>query len=306
MRPRIFPEQIQQLPPPINHVISFKNYKIDYSQFLGDGDFGKVYALIPRPENEKNVFSNWMPYIYDRIYPAKSNGENEYCIKISYFFIDSVMKDRPAIAGFWEKRIQNESAILRNQYGVSRINIYSTNSWYSQIKSRVNGYTLSHYIKTGELLDKKNYLMRKAFIDFLWAIASTPLKFNDLHPGNLMYDSKHHQWEIVDGSTKKELGYHTLKERVAVISNIKSSLFLGTSASEILLDILISKAIEMVSQNEFGNCTNYDEFIDRKCLLQAMNELKIPKEFHFLTTIKKADAKPECSEIKKPSLYKHH
>ncbi len=113
MRPRVFPEQIQQLPPPINQVISFENYKIDYSQFLGEGDFGKFYALIPRPENEKNLFSSWMPYIYDKIYPAKSNGKNEYCIKISHFSIDSM-----ASGGLWEKHLQNESAILRNQYGV--------------------------------------------------------------------------------------------------------------------------------------------------------------------------------------------
>lgn len=309
MKPKIFPEQT--LPPIINQAISFEDYKIDYSQFLGSGCFGRVYALIPRPKNEKNIFSRWMPYIYDRIYPAKSNGENAYCVKISYFFIESAIREinagndsflAPPVYAFWEKDIQNASTVLRNQYGVSSIHIYSTNSWYSQIKSRINGHTLYHYMETGELLDKKNYLMRKAFINFLWAIASTPLTYNDLHAKNIMYDLKHQQWEIVDGSTKKDPGYRTANARTSVISTIKFDLLLLTPASRegkitrALLNILIDKAIETVNGNEFSNC-NYDEFTDHKCLLQAMIEFRTPKEFHFFNPAKQTKVRVKDDRV---------
>jgi hypothetical protein len=297
VKPQIFPEQIQRLHPFIPQVLSIEDFKIDYSQFLGSGCFGKVYALIPRPDDEINSFSRWIPYIYDRIYPAKSNGENEHCIKISYSFIECIIREiytgnGSALNVFWEKSIQNESATLRYQYGVSQIHIYSTNSWYSQIKSRVNGHTLYHYMETGELLDKKNYLMRKTFIDFLWAITSTPLNHNDLHAENIMYDIKYQRWEIVDGSTEKDCGYRTASARMSAISKIKFDLLKLTPATtegkrtHALLNFLINKAIEIVSGDEFSNC-NYDEFTDRQCLLQAMREFITPKEFHFFNPAKK-------------------
>lgn len=290
MKPKIFPEQTQRLPQVVPQEFSFKDYKIDYSQFLGAGRYGRIYALIARPDNEKNIFSKCMPYVYDWIYPAKSNGESKYCVKcakVSYSFIESVIDD----SSFREKDIQNKSTILRNQYGISRINIYLTGSWYSQVKSRVNGHTLHYYMESGELLDKKNYLMRKAFIDFLWAIASTPLKYADVHAKNIMYDSEHQQWEIVDGSTQEDPGYRTSKERAAAISIIKEDFLRKKPASgenkssHALLNILVNKAIETVSCTEFSNCY-YDEFTDHNCLLKAIRESKTPNEFHFFNPAK--------------------
>ena len=294
MKPRIFPEQTQRLHQLVPQEVSFEDYKIDYSQLLGTGCYGRVYALTVRPANEKNVFSRWLPYIYDRIYPAKSNGERKYCVKISYFFIESVINNSslsPAANALWEKDIQNKSTSLRYQYGISRINVYSTYSWYSQVKSRVNGHTLHHYMESGELIDEKNYLMRKAFIDFLWAIASAPLLYDDLHAKNIMYDQEHQQWEIVDGSTQEDPGYRTAKKRASVISILKLD-FMGKTpaggknkSSHILLNILVNKAIETVSCNEFSNC-NYDKFTDHNCLLKALREAKTPNEFHFFNPAK--------------------
>ncbi len=293
MKPIIFPEQTQRLPQIVPQEVSFNDYKIDYSQFLGAGRYGRVYAIVARPDNEKNIISKWIPYVYDWIYPAKSNVESKYCVKISYFFIASVFNNSslsPAVNAFWEKD-SNKSIILRNQYGISLINVYSIDSWYSQIKSRINGHTLHHYMESGELLDKKNYLMRKAFIDFLWAIASAPLIYDDLHRENIMYDSEHQQWEIVDGSTQEDPGYRTAKERAAVISTIKLDFLSKMPArgenkiSHALLNILVNKAIEIVSGNEFSNC-NYDEFTDHNCLLKAKRESKTPNEFHFFNPAK--------------------
>lgn len=117
-----------------------------------------------------------------------------------------------------------------------------------------------------------------------------------------MYDLKHQQWEIVDGSTEKNPGYRTASARKSEISSIKFDLLKSTPASRegkstrSLLNVLINKAIEIVSGDEFSNC-NYDEFTDRKCLLQTMIEFRTPNEFPFFNPAKKTKARAEEFQV---------
>ncbi|MDI9818299.1 MULTISPECIES: hypothetical protein [unclassified Legionella] len=188
--------------------MSFKDYKIDYNHCLGSGVFGTVYAVFPRPENEKGFFSYWFPYAYDYIFRDSSSEEKstQYCVKISKTAIRMVYENPlhpfrfklPWHSLFEAKKEEHTNQVLQKN-GLSNICFFKTNSFYSQFKTRVIGKTLHDYIDSGELFNIDHFELRKKLVNFMRLINNPKFTFWEIHENNLMYDEQNQQWEIVDG-----------------------------------------------------------------------------------------------------------
>jgi hypothetical protein len=193
--------------------VSFKDLKIDFNQLLGQGMFGYVYNLIPRPHNEKGFLSQWFPIPYDYLFRSKNKTKSSECVKIlkpSPWTLISIalcsLIPPPiallfAVKSFFARREEASTNNLLRKYGLSKIAFKDVDySVYSQVKTKVEGYTFSQLCKNKAFVDPNNYEMRKSFVEFLWTLKNTPLNFNDLHQYNVMYDRVREEWEIVDGS----------------------------------------------------------------------------------------------------------
>ncbi|MBV8803170.1 MAG: hypothetical protein JO131_09490 [Gammaproteobacteria bacterium] len=190
--------------------ISFKNWKIDYSRCIGRGTFGIVYEIVPRPEYEKGIFSYWCPYLYDYIFPVNQEQNyvpSPYCVKIfkSSFrlFLRDMQKDTSsAIHSFDQPQLETKLNRVLNQYGLSKIKFFKSNSIYAHFKTKLTGKTFYYYLKNDFFILKEQFHLRESFVNFLNLIKSSPLSFGDMHPDNIMYDEKEKRWEIVDGNVE--------------------------------------------------------------------------------------------------------
>lgn len=218
MLPIIFKEQFNNPAYTITErpSLSLRDYKIDYNDFLGAGVYGNVYGLVKRPENEKTFFSEWFPWLSDLLFRANSSDKQntEWCIKISKsiprLIAQEIIKENdcflaPAIYSLYEKREQLQANNLLQQYRMTNIVYSETSNYYSQIKTRVKGKTLTYCGQHNYFQDPDQFLFRKAYVDFLWKINNVPLVFSDLHSDNLMYDEISHEIEIVDSSAKETI-----------------------------------------------------------------------------------------------------
>jgi hypothetical protein len=190
--------------------VTFRDLKIDFNQLLGKGVFGYVYNVIQRPENEKGFFSKWFPYAYDYFFRTRGKAESKDCVKIAKPFLailfnqitagDPLPLAKPVQSLFASNQDVSTNMLLR-QYGLSKIKFKHVDySVYSQIKTKVEGYTFAELCNKRAFVNPKNYQMRKAFVDFLWALKNAPLHLEDIHQFNVMYDTKRKEWEIVDGN----------------------------------------------------------------------------------------------------------
>jgi hypothetical protein len=200
---------------------SLKEYKINYNNRLGEGNFGVVYALLPRPDAEIGFLSAHFPYIYDYIFRASTNHpeiDQPYCIKIfkSSFriFIENIAHPQPFFLP-GESFSQPNKELQMNQIlkinGITKISIFNT-GYYSQIKSRIHGKTFSYYFENKYFLQENQYLLRKNFIEFLKSIDKPTLTFKDIHGDNLMYDEHTNSWELIDGEAKEKHKNNTISE----------------------------------------------------------------------------------------------
>ncbi len=219
MLPIIFEEQLKvSSTPESKHItLSLENYKIDYNDFLGEGDFGKVYGVVKRPENEKTFFARWFPYQYDSLFRVSSTDKQstKWCIKISKSFLTIAASEiakgndlflAPSIGSFFEKKEQFSSNQIRQKHRITNIVFPETSEYCAQFKTRIKGKTLQFHIDNTNFSDPKNYLLRRAYVFFIWTINNVRLNVEDLHFNNLMYDETSQQIEIVDGSTRETMG----------------------------------------------------------------------------------------------------
>ncbi len=183
--------------------VSFKNYKINYNHSLGEGAFGQVYALVPRPENEKGYLSNLFPYIYDYYFPLTdtfldvrkygNTGDCEkYCVKIYTPSKRFVEKIRDHVDD-----MQSNKVLIN--HGMTNVKLYSSNCLFSQIKTRIHGKTLCWHQDNNSFIDPENYIMRERFVLFYRSLSASNMLFQDVHSNNIMYDERKNQWEIIDG-----------------------------------------------------------------------------------------------------------
>jgi hypothetical protein len=197
---------MQARQPIADEKISLANYKIDYSRRLGSGVYGTVYAIAPRPENEKGFFSANFPFIYDYLFPVtQAYSSEQYCVKSFHSMLritwENLDKD-------WSlervKMIWNQPADERNthatlsRHGLTQLQFFEGNNHF-QLKTRVKGKTFRQYIEEKSFTNLDQFILRKSFIDFLRLMQKPKLKFNDIHQNNIMYDEKNHCWEIIDG-----------------------------------------------------------------------------------------------------------
>ena len=189
--------------------VTFRDLKIDFNHPLGKGIFGWVYSVIARPESEKGFLSQWFPYAYDYLFRARGKAESKDCVKIAKPFLailfnqitagDPLPLAKPVQSLFASNQDVSTNKLLR-QYGLSKIKFKHVDySVYSQIKTKVEGYTFAELCNRRAFVNPINYQMRKAFVDFLWALKNAPLHLEDIHRFNVMYDTKRKEWEIVDG-----------------------------------------------------------------------------------------------------------
>lgn len=184
--------------------VTLWNYKIDFNRHLGEGKFGNVYALVPRPVHEQNYFTYCFPYIYDSWFIADQSYEdeetNKYCIKIFKCSLNTPSTEISILSPYWEIKT-NE--LLKSNH-LTQLEFFE-GGFYSQIKTRVIGNTLSHYIKNQYFLNPNNYFLRASFVKFIYSIAQARhLSFWDLKPANIMFDENKYCWEIIDGEINKE------------------------------------------------------------------------------------------------------
>lgn len=94
--------------------VTLWNYTIDFNQLLGDGQFGSVYALIPRPANEQHYFVYCLPYLYDYWYCSDKASEDEnakkYCIKIFRNSLGTPSIEMSFRSAYWE--IKNNELLI--------------------------------------------------------------------------------------------------------------------------------------------------------------------------------------------------
>ncbi|WED43365.1 hypothetical protein [Legionella cardiaca] len=188
--------------------MSFADYKIDYSRPLGEGVFGTVYPVVPRPENEKGIFSYLFPYVYDWLFRSGSFGTEpgQYCVKIAKTSLRMIYENPshpfrfklPWHSFFEAAKEKNTNQVLQKN-GMTNIRFFKTNSFYAQFKTRVNGRTLHHYLEDETFISPDAFILRKSFVDFMRSINHPKFTFWDIHEYNLMYDELNQQWEIVDG-----------------------------------------------------------------------------------------------------------
>lgn len=198
-----------------DETVSFKNYKINYKHSLGEGAFGQVYALVPRPENEKGYLSNLFPYIYDHYFPltdtllyARKYGNTDecekYCVKIYTPSQGFVEKIRDHV-----EDIQSNKVLINHR--MTNIKLYSSNCLFSQIKTRIAGKTLCWHRDNNSFIDPANYIMREKFVLFHRSLSTSNMLFQDVHTKNIMYDERKNQWEIIDGVVRDD----SLNENIA-------------------------------------------------------------------------------------------
>ena len=209
--------------------LSFVNYKIDYNRCLGHGVYGNVYRLAVRPDNEKNFWSDWFPFVYDYIYRIGEKPDDEqskkYCVKIFKPALQVLLEnlDHPfplqrVANSFSEPSVEIATNQTLRKHNMSEIMFFSSGR-YSQFKTRVRGKTFRYYLDKGYFTDPEQYEFRKSFIQFLRSLYKSNLVICDMHPENLMYDKHRSCWEIIDGGIKEAKNDGSL-DRYFDVSNI--------------------------------------------------------------------------------------
>lgn len=247
--------------------ISFWDYKINYNGFLGMGDFGTVYEVVKRPENEKGYCSYLCPYVYDYIFPVKEKNEDQdtnLCVKISksslrVFFeaLDRLAPIAKAFGCFLQSSEEKETNAILKKHNLTKINFYDSFSVYSQFKTKVNGRAFGSYVNDGSFKAPDQYRLRKSFVKFLKVFVNQKIHFFDLHRRNIMYDAKEHRWEIVDGYIFENENVNLNKDEMLIS-------LLGISNLRVLSDKLVSGVflgIYSVVKNDEPYKEAQDQFI---------------------------------------------
>jgi len=174
--------------------MSFSDYKIDYNYCLGSGVFGTVYAVVPRPENEKGFLSYWFPYSYDYIFRATPSNQKtyQYCVKISKTSFKLLFENPnhpfrfrlPWHSLFEFEKEEKTNHVLRKN-GMSNLRFFKTSSFYSQFKTLVQGGTLHHYLQGEIFISPDQFLLRKSFVEFMRLIKNPKFTFWEIHGKNM-------------------------------------------------------------------------------------------------------------------------
>lgn len=199
---------------------SFSDYKIDYTHCLGKGVFGTVYRVVKRPESEKGFFSYLFPYIYDSMFPVRNNepvGMTNLCVKVSKSAIRVFFENAPyALQSLFVSSEERATNAICRKHGISNVRFFKSNSYYAQFKTVVRGRSFSYYLHNEFFKKKDQFLLRRAFVCFLRAVANPYLVCEDLNQNNIMYDEVENRWEVVDGCVyEKDIGLQMEFDNIA-------------------------------------------------------------------------------------------
>ncbi|MBS0637580.1 MAG: hypothetical protein JSS12_08715, partial [Verrucomicrobia bacterium] len=189
-------------------VMSFWDCKINYNRCLGSGEWGTVYEVVPRPNNEQNYWSYLFPYVYDYIFRPSEPHHAVHCVKVlaplptAMIIVSAANKFLfiGLLAGVLFGRYKEKwSNLTARKYGLSTVKFSTTYSLLSQFKTKVNGHTFQYHAQKLNFNKQNKFHLRRAFVIFLQKLNNDKLSISDLHEKNIMYDKAKDCWEIVDG-----------------------------------------------------------------------------------------------------------
>lgn len=191
------------------HRISFKDWKIHYGACLGRGAYGVVYKLVPRPEQEKGFLSSRFPYYYDKFNPVTDAVDSEQttlCIKIykpMIGYLSGIDSYDDILHHYNQRTEEQEANIVLRQKRLTHVVFYESPDEYTQVKTIVNGMTLHEAVSKNLLLDPQHVALRQGLVTFFQLAQQSSLCIIDLHSKNLMFDTTHKAWDIIDCSVRR-------------------------------------------------------------------------------------------------------